>query len=159
MKKRTQARGRKPAAAVAGFTIIEVLVALVVLSVGMLGIAGLYVVTLQAGGTAIYRTQAVNLASDMADRIRANRTAGTAYQDGAAGALACTGAGAVDCLPADLAADDVLQWNTELAEALPNGTGDIAVAGGGAPFTYTITVSWSEPGQATASTYTMTVEA
>lgn len=142
----------------AGFTIIEVLVALVVLSVGMLGIAGLYVVTLQSGGTAIYRTQAVNLAADMADRIRANRTAGAAYAAGASGALACTGAGAVDCLPADLAGDDVLQWNTELAASLPDGQGDIAVAGAAAPFTYTITVTWSEPGQGTASTYTMTVE-
>lgn len=145
-------------AAMGGFTIIEVLVALVVLSVGMLGIAGLYVVTLQSGGTAIYRTQAVNLAADMADRIRANRTAGAAYAAGAAGALVCTGAGAVDCSPADLAGDDVLQWNTELAASLPDGGGDIAVAGAAAPFTYTITVTWSEPGQDTASTYTMTVE-
>ncbi|MFO1400676.1 MAG: type IV pilus modification protein PilV [Steroidobacteraceae bacterium] len=141
----------------AGFTIIEVLVALVVLSVGMLGIAGLYVVTLQSGGTAIYRTQAVNLAADMADRIRANRNAGTAYGDGAAGALACTGAGAVDCSPGDLAADDVLQWNTEIAAALPNGAGDIAVVAG-TPAVYTITVTWSEPGQTEDSSYTMTVE-
>ena len=92
--------GGMPRDGAAGFTIVEVLVALVVLSVGMLGIAGLYVITLQSGGTAIYRTQAVNLASDMADRIRANRNAGVAYQNGASGALTCVGAGAVDCLPA-----------------------------------------------------------
>jgi type IV pilus modification protein PilV len=123
-----------------------------------LGIAGLYVITLQSGGTAIYRTQAVNLASDMADRIRANRNAGVAYQNGAAGALTCVGAGAVDCLPADMAAEDLLQWNTELAATLPAGTGTVAVAGAAAPRTYTITVSWSEPGQATPNTYTMSVE-
>ena len=63
-----------------GFSIVEVLVALVVLAVGMLGIAALYVESLRAGRTAVYRTQAVNLASDMADRIRANRTAGDAYE-------------------------------------------------------------------------------
>jgi type IV pilus assembly protein PilV len=142
----------------AGFTIVEVLVALVVLSVGMLGIAGLYVLTLQSGGTAIYRTHAVNLAADMADRIRANRMAGVAYAAGAAGALACTGAGGSDCDPSELAADDVLQWNTELAAALPNGEGEVAVAGVATPFTYTITVTWSEPGQTTESSYTMTVE-
>ena len=159
MKWRMQALpGRTPHGRAAGFTIVEVLVALVVLSVGMLGIAGLYVITLQSGGTAIYRTQAVNLASDMADRIRANRNAGVAYQNGASGALTCVGAGAVDCLPADMAADDLLQWNTELAATLPAGTGTVAVAGAAAPRTYTITVSWSEPGQATPSTYTMSVQ-
>jgi type IV pilus assembly protein PilV len=150
--------GRMPRGGAAGFTLVEVLVALVVLSVGMLGIAGLYVMTLQSGGTAIYRTQAVNLASDMADRIRANRNAGAAYAAGASGSLSCVGAGAVDCAPADMAADDLLQWNTELAATLPGGSGTVAVAGAAAPLTYTITVSWSEPGQDTPNTYTMSVE-
>ena len=62
-----------------GFTLVEVLVALVVMSVGMLGIAALYLEGLRAGRTALYRTTAVNLAGDMADRIRANRNAGLAY--------------------------------------------------------------------------------
>ena len=55
-----------------GFSLIEVLVALVVLSIGMLGIAALYVDSLRSGRTAIHRTQAVILVSDMAERIRAN---------------------------------------------------------------------------------------
>ena len=58
-----------------GFTIVEALVALVVLAVGMLGIASLYVTTLRASGSAMSRMQAINLASDLGDRIRANRTA------------------------------------------------------------------------------------
>ncbi len=53
-----------------GFTLIEALVALVVLSIGLLGIAALYLDSLRAGRTAIYRTQAVNLAADLADRLR-----------------------------------------------------------------------------------------
>ena len=52
-----------------GITMVESLVALVILSVGMLGIAGLYVTGIKAGRSALLRTQAVNLASDMADRI------------------------------------------------------------------------------------------
>jgi len=52
-----------------GFTMVEVLVALVVLAIGLLGIAALYLNSLQSGRTAIYRTQAVNLAADLADRI------------------------------------------------------------------------------------------
>ena len=67
-----------------GFSLVEVLVALIVLSVGMLGIASLYVDSLRAGRTALLRTQAVFLATDMADRIRANPTAGAAYALGGA---------------------------------------------------------------------------
>ena len=52
-----------------GFSLVEAMVALVVLSVGMLGIAGLYVTTLRSGGGAIYRMQAVNLAADLADIV------------------------------------------------------------------------------------------
>lgn len=48
-----------------GFTLVEVLVALVVMSVGMLGIAALYLEGLRAGRTAVYRTTAVNLAADI----------------------------------------------------------------------------------------------
>ena len=61
--------------ALRGFTIVEALVALVVLAVGMLGIASLYVTTLRASGSATSRMQAINLAGDLGDRIRANRTA------------------------------------------------------------------------------------
>ena len=55
------------------------MVSLVVLSVGMIGIAALYAQGLGAGRTALYRTEAVNLVGDMADRIRANRLGGVAY--------------------------------------------------------------------------------
>src|SRR5688500_14724089 len=62
-----------------GVGIIEVLVALMVMSVGMLGIAGLYVTSLRANRTALTRTHAINLVNDMADRIRANPSARSAY--------------------------------------------------------------------------------
>ena len=62
-----------------GFSLVEVLIALVVMSVGMLGIAGLYVQSLQAGRTSMFRHHAVTIAGDVADRIRANPTAGIAY--------------------------------------------------------------------------------
>ena len=60
-----------------GFSLVEVLIALVIMSVGMLGIAGLYVHSMQAGRTSLFRHHAVTLAGDIADRIRANpRAAG-----------------------------------------------------------------------------------
>jgi len=92
-----------------GFTIVEVLVALVVLAIGLLGIAALYLNSLQSGRTAIYRTQAVNLAADLADRIRANRTAqaayGTLFADAEAEVAGCYTTGG--CIDTDLASSDL----------------------------------------------------
>lgn len=58
-----------------GFTLIEVLVTLVITSIGILGISILQLEALKASQDAITRTKAVNLATDMADRIRTNRLA------------------------------------------------------------------------------------
>ena len=55
-----------------GFSLIEVLVSVFVLSVGLLGLAGLQGFSLKHTNTAYYRGQAIQLTYDMADRIRAN---------------------------------------------------------------------------------------
>ena len=65
-----------------GFTLVEAMVALIVLSVGLLGIAALYVETLRANRTSLYRTQAVNMATDIGDRMRSNRNPAGAYACG-----------------------------------------------------------------------------
>jgi len=136
--------------ALGGFSLVEVMVALVVLAVGLLGIAGLYVTTLRSGGGSIYRMQAVAFASDLADRIRANRTANVAYA-GAAANNNCYGAGSVNCSPALMAANDLLVWQAQVAQVLPGGNGVVAVAGAAVPYTYTITVSWTEQGNVAQS--------
>ena len=136
------------------FSIVEMLVALVVLSVGMLGIAGLFVYAMLSGTSSIYRTQAVNLAADMADRIRANQQGNVAY----AAAAADNDCETADCTPAQIAADDLAGWTGQLTAALPAGSGAVAVAGAAAPFTYSITVSWSEPGVTVDQSYTLTVQ-
>ena len=92
-----------------GFTLIEVLIALVILSVGMLGIAGLYVHSMQAGRTSILRHNAVTLAGDIADRIRANPRAGPAYA--LAGANNNCVAAGIDCTPGEMAANEMV-WGT-----------------------------------------------
>ena len=146
-----------------GFTMVEVLVALVVLSVGMLGIAGLYVITLRSSGSAIYRMQAVSLATDITDRIRANRTGNVNY-NGPPAPNVCFGALAVaDCAPAAMAAADLFVWNAQLAQALPGGTGVVtavptALVVSGLPvFQYTVTVSWIET-SASPQSYSMSVQ-
>lgn len=129
-----------------GFTLIETLVALVVLSVGLMGIAALYAQSMGAGRTAHYRTQAVTLAGDLADRIRGNRLAGNAYA-GLPGDNNCDADGAAipgDCAPAQLAAHDLLRWQADLAQQLPNGVGAVAFNAVTVPPTYTITVTWTE---------------
>jgi type IV pilus assembly protein PilV len=140
----------------AGFTLVETMVAMVVMSVGMLGIAALYVEGLKAGRTSIYRTEAVSLASDLADRIRANPTAVAAYAG--AGANNNCVAGGVDCAPAQLAQDDLFRWRQDVVARLPAGAANIVVAAGAPTNTYTITVTWTEAGVAAPLSYVVTMQ-
>ncbi len=150
-----------------GFTLIEALVALVVLSIGMLGIAALYVESLKAGRTAIYRTQAVALAADMADRIRVNPVplpaddpdapAIQAAYLGSGANQGCVGGG-VDCTQAEMADHDVFLWNQVLQGLLPNGQGEIEVNDAVLPAEYTIRVTWSEVGEPDAVAYELVTQ-
>lgn len=141
-----------------GFTMVEVLVALVVLAIGLLGIAALYLNSLQSGRTAIYRTQAVNLAADLADRIRMNRTAqaayGTLFADAEAAVANCDTTGG--CIDTDLASTDLARWKATLAQVLPNGQGQVVVTppvAVGEPTNYVVTVQWAEVGEAQPVTF------
>ena len=138
-----------------GFSLVEVLIALVVTSVGMLGIAGLYVESLQAGRTSSFRVNAVALASDVADRIRANPTAGSDYQL-VGGNNNCV-LGNVDCTPTQMAANDIDLWQTQADDTLPNGTVVITFDDTVEPSTYTIDVSWDEAGEATRPSYSIVI--
>lgn len=137
---------------VRGFSLIEALVALVVLSVGLLGIAALYVTSVSSGRTATLRTQAVMLASDLADRIRANRGGGLTYDDAASGVGAFTaacqpgGGGGGACPPATMANEDKAEWLALVTARLPGATTLVSVVGPPLPNTYTITLNWTEPG-------------
>lgn len=135
-----------------GFTLVEALVALVVLSVGLLGIAALYVETLRAGRTSLHRTQAVTLASDIADRMRANRTPADAYACGDPCDPSLGGNGIADI---DLAA-----WMDAVAAELPNGSAAVTYTAPTAitPVIYEVEVRWTEVGQDDAATYELRVE-
>jgi type IV pilus assembly protein PilV len=141
-----------------GFSLVEVMIALVIMSVGMLGIAGLYVQSLQAGRTSMFRHHAVTLAGDVADRIRANPTAAIAYIDPVGANNNCV-LGDTDCTPGEMAANDVLLWKAQAADTLPGGdvTVVFAAAVGTTPPSYQITISWTEPGQVPAPSYAITI--
>lgn len=143
---------------------IEALVALVVLSIGMLGIAALYVESLKAGRTALIRSQAIMLAGDMADRIRANRPGGSAYAKIAADAGAINtnciqGGTAASCTPTVMANHDKAVWSAEVARVLPGGVSEIIIDAVTSPLTYTIRVSWVETGQVGLVTYAVSIRA
>jgi len=140
---------------VRGFTLIEVLIALVIMSIGMLGIAGLYVHSMQAGRTSLFRHHAVTLAGDVADRIRANPRAAAAYV-AAGGNNNCVDGG-VDCSPAEMAANDIWLWDQQAANTLPNGTVNIVLNNAIVPPTYQITVTWNEPGETPSYSVTIPV--
>jgi type IV pilus assembly protein PilV len=146
-----------------GITIVESLVALVVLSVGMLGIASLYITSLKANRSALVRTQAVNLAADIADRIRANRGGKADYEtSGYEGGPEGQDCSTASCTPSQIAENDLSLWEANITKYLPNGaTGTVAFAPQASstqPNTYTITVEWPEQGSTTPSSTTLVVE-
>lgn len=144
-----------------GVTIVEGLVALVILSVGMLGIASLYVASLKTGRTALIRTQAVNLVNDMLDSMRANGLARTAYDT-----TSLEEAPAVPdcedgvCTPEQLAEADLANWLLAVQTTLPGGSGTVAVdpRSPAAPDLYTVSVQWSEAGESQPFTYQASLE-
>lgn len=143
---RAFATARSPVPA-AGFTLVEAMVALVVLSVGLIGVAALHGQSLSAARSAYFRSIAVTLTADMADRIRGNRLGGAAYA-GAAGNNHCdpSSGGGVDCTPAQMAAHELYLWDRSVRQSLPNGQWNVAYDAATTPPTYTITVLWDEVG-------------
>jgi type IV pilus assembly protein PilV len=137
-------------AAEKGFTLIEVLVAALVLSLGLLGLAGLQVMSLRNNQSAHFRSVATQAAYDMVDRMRANPTG---LRDGNYHAVE---AGTDDCVasvctPLQMAGYDFARWSSRLAAELPLGTG--TVCRDGTPETadcdaqgnaYAVKISWDD---------------
>ncbi len=139
-----------------GFTLVEVLVALVVLTVGMLGIAALYVEGLRLSRTSIYRMNAVTLAADMADRIRTNWAVPADYAGTGPGADNNCVNTAINCTATQLAQDDWFRWLAAMAERMPPGAvGEIDVNAAATVDQYDITVTWPETGRADPVSYTL----
>ncbi len=115
-----------------GTTLIETLVALVVLSVGLLGIAALQMTSLRNNRGAHLRSQAQVMAYDIADRMRANRTA--ALANAYVIAMAATPAGS------GLVLSDLQEWRNTLATTLPSGSGEIVRVGN----MFRIRIQWTD---------------
>lgn len=118
----------------AGFSLVEVLVSMVILSIALLGTAGLMSASLRSTNTSYYRSQATVLADDIMDRMRANLTAAAAQRyDIDPGPVFAAAAGS-------MALYDCTEWTTMLAQTLPGGRGTVDVLPNGVA---TIVIQWN----------------
>lgn len=137
-----------------GFTLIEVLVALVVMAFGLLGIAGLLLVTLRTNTSSSMKQQAVQAAYNAVDRARANRTVAVASGYNvdnlvASGTPTYPAAPGVDCNTASctsiqVASYDTWYWLARDLARLPLGCGSITSQASGNNTVLTVTVQWDD---------------
>lgn len=116
-----------------GFSLIEVLIALVVTSIGLLGLAALQVTSLKVNHGSFLRGQATQFAHDIADRMRANRVAALDGDYDVDFAEATS--------PGTVAETDVDEWRDGLLRELPAGTGAVDVNAAGLAV---IRVRWND---------------
>ena len=102
-----------------GFTLLEVMVAMLIVSIGLVGLAGLLITGSKNNQSAYHRSQASWMAYDILDRMRANRTLA---QNGTYNLTV----GATPTVTGT-ALTDLTQWTTQIANALPDGRGGVNV--------------------------------
>ena len=124
-----------------GFTLLEVLVALVVLSIGLLGLSGLQTSSLRNNHSAFLRSQATLAITDIMDRIRANSDAANAgdYDFATSDPVSTTNCTS-GCSPEAVANMDLVEWRAYV-QRLPEGEGEIAVDADGVA---EIRVRWAD---------------
>jgi type IV pilus assembly protein PilV len=147
----------------AGFSLVEVMVALVVCSIGLLGLAKMESLALSSTSVAGYRALAAIEASSLASAMHANpgywsggvapatttityNSSGalTISDTGLSAAATCLTAGTGSCAPAAMAAYDVQNWAADLKAALPASLATINCSTTGFPVTCTVTIQWTE---------------
>lgn len=131
-----------------GFTLLEVMIAVVIAAVGLLGVAALQLSSLKSTDGSRYRSVAIHLTSDMADRLRANSggaiqgiTVNQGYnrprttRADAAYNTPKPDCRSVGCQPDQMALDDLADWQARITASLPGGIGVVCIDSGtlGAP--------------------------
>lgn len=152
----------------AGFTLIEVLVSVLILSFGLLGIAGMMGLTLKSNNSSYLQQQSVQSAANIVDRIRANSAAAISGSydvnnlvtsgTPTAPSTPSPDCSTATCNPTQMAAYDSWNWLTkDVAAQLPNGCASVTTAASGSNTLVTVTVQWddspaqSQLGSATAA--------
>lgn len=142
-----------------GFTLIEVMVAVVILAIGLLGMATLMMQSLQSSESAYSRSQATVLAYDIIERMRANKVQDPAapYQSFRvsqatissdyvlASPNACPNSECSNCDGKSKAISDLSQWCQALSNSMPNALPGTQITRDAATNQYSINVQWQEP--------------
>ena len=140
-----------------GVGLIEVLVSVMVLSVGLLGIAAMQSMALRGGQGSLESTQAVMATNSILEAIRANRAAADSYNM----AMTCT----VPTVGGTVAANDRIAWITALKTSIGSGAADTTTCGQIAncddanATNCTITVRWDDTRAGGANNRSLSVEA
>jgi type IV pilus assembly protein PilV len=135
-----------------GFSMLEVLISLVIIATALLGTAGLQIYAMRMGQSSQFRIQATFLATDILDRIEANKDNTTGI---VAGNYVTSGSGTPQaltypdpcmtsaCTAAQLANRDRNQWENAVATALPQATWSVTITGAGNNI-YTAILGWTD---------------
>lgn len=125
---------------------LEILITLVIVATALLGTAGLQVFAMRMNQSGQFRTQAIFLAADIAERMEANKAGAVAGNYAAALATtpgtAATNCGTASCSSNQLATWDLSQWEAAVANLLPQASWQITQTAAGNPSTYSIIISW-----------------
>lgn len=119
-----------------GFTLIEALITIIVMSIGLLGLSAMQTTSIRFTYDSYLRTQSSFLADDLFDRMRANPTIN--YDDE-------TQSTATNCVTTNCDANTIMQydytkWNEKIDELFPNS--EVTVTPSADLNTYTITFLW-----------------
>lgn len=129
-----------------GFSMLEILITLVIIAIAVLGTAGLQLNAMRLNKGSQFRTQAIFLASDITERMEANKAAavlGTyAIATTSTVSVAATDCAATACDSASLAAWDKSQWEAAVSNLLPQASWTISQTTAGNPSTYSIVIRW-----------------
>ena len=107
-----------------GFTMLEVLMAIMVITFGLLGLASLYINTLKSTAGSNLRSVATQQAYDISDRIRANRLGlNSGFYNNQQGQLNAACFTTTGCTTQQMAQMDIFAWNELNATSLPGGVG------------------------------------
>jgi type IV pilus assembly protein PilV len=159
---RSRAAGIAGPARSRGFSLMEVMVALVVSTIGLLGLAKMEALALSSTSVAGSRSLAAIEAASLASAMHANPgywqanvappsiviTAGTPY---AAVTSCLNNPGPASCTPANMMAYDLNQWSTALQQVLPGSLATINCSQVVSPVTCTIQLQWAENGVAVSA--------
>ena len=136
-----------------GFSLIEAIVAFLILSIGMLGIASLQLISLKSGRVAELRTVAVIKAEEVLERIRTNQLQVLAYASDVGNLGTDNGCndytGSINvCTSTEMAEDDIYNWKLDLTNSLPASTTAaivvVAPTSKNPTATVTVTINWQE---------------